>query len=143
MVKIFRVNKSTRSYRPITGVSDAHKGLVATVRQTFTHVSWKRCQVHFLRNILSKVPKKNAQKFREAVKAIFKLTDIDFARTMKNALVDEYIDQSKYTEAYETLDAGFEDAFQYTEAGKGYNRLKRTNLLEQLNSEIRRREKVI
>ena len=92
---------------------------------------------------MSKVPKKNAQKFREAVKAIFKLTDIDFARTMKNALVDEYIDQSKYTEAYETLDAGFEDAFQYTEAGKGYNRLKRTNLLEQLNSEIRRREKVI
>jgi len=133
--------------RGLTGVklvvSDAHKGLVAAVRQSFTYVSWQRCQVHFLRNILSKAPKKNAKKFREAVKAIFKLTDIDLARTMKNALVDEYIDQTKYTEACETLDAGFEDAFQYTEAGQGYNRLKSTNLLERLNSEIRRREKVI
>jgi len=42
------------------------------------------------------------------------------------------------------LDEGFEDAFQYTaSASTQYNRLKSTNLLERLNQEIRRREKVI
>ncbi|SEI79224.1 Transposase, Mutator family, partial [Alkalibacterium gilvum] len=35
------------------------------------------------------------------------------------------------------------DAFQYIVAGQGHNRLKSTNLLERLNQEVRRREKVI
>lgn len=41
------------------------------------------------------------------------------------------------------MDEGFEDAFQYTVVGKSHNRLKSTNLLERLNEEVRRREKVI
>jgi len=49
----------------------------------------------------------------------------------------------KYTKACETLDNGFEDAFQYTVIGNGHNRLKSTNLLERLNQEVRRREKII
>src|SRR5699024_11951864 len=65
------------------------------------------------------------------------------ARAAKNALVNEYIDQKKYTKACEILDDGFEDAFQYTVIGQGHNRLKSTNLLERLNHEVRRREKII
>src|SRR5690625_7092564 len=61
-------------------VSDAHKGLVAAIRKSFTNVSWQRCQVHFLKNILSKIPKKNSKDFRDAVKAIFRLTNIDIAQ---------------------------------------------------------------
>ena len=124
-------------------ISDAHKGLVSAIRKSFTNASWQRCQVHFLRNIFSSIPKKNSKPFREAVKAIFKFTDIELARIAKNALVGEYIDQSKYTKACETLDNGFEEAFQYTVIGNGHNRLKSTNLLERLNQEVRRREKII
>ncbi len=116
---------------------------MSAIRKSFTNASWQRCQVHFLRNIFSSIPKKNSKPFREAVKAIFKFTDIELARTAKNALVGEYIDQSKYTKACETLDNGFEDAFQYTVIGNGHNRLKSTNLLERLNQEVRRREKII
>ena len=36
-----------------------------------------------------------------------------------------------------------EDAFQYTVIGNSHNRLKSTNLLERLNQEVRRREKII
>ena len=43
----------------------------------------------------------------------------------------------------DTLDNGFEDAFQYTVLGNSHNRLKSTNLLERLNQEVRRREKII
>ena len=49
----------------------------------------------------------------------------------------------KYSKACEILDNGFEDAFQYTVIGEGHNRLESTNLLERLNQEIRRREKII
>ncbi len=39
------------------------------------------------------------------------------------------------------LDAGFEDAFAYCGSKQtNYNRLKNTNMLEQLNQGIRRRE---
>ncbi|WP_195478912.1 IS256 family transposase [Enterococcus faecalis] len=124
-------------------ISDAHKGLVSAVRQSFLNASWQRCQVHFLRNILTSIPKKNSKPFREAVKAIFKFTDINLARVAKNRLVSDYIDQVKYSKACETLDNGFEDAFQYTLFGNAHNRLKSTNLLERLNQEVRRREKII
>lgn len=49
-------------------ISDAHKGLVSAIRQSFINTSWQRCQVHFLRNILTSIPKKNSKPFREAVK---------------------------------------------------------------------------
>src|SRR5699024_9343819 len=78
----------------------------------------------------------------DAVKAIFRLTNIDIARTMKNTIVNEYIEQPKYTEAWEILDAGVEDAFQYTVAGHRHNRLKSTNVVEGLNANVRRPEYV-
>ena len=124
-------------------ISDAHKGLVSAIRKSFTNASWQRCQVHFLRNIFTTIPKKNSKPFREAVKGIFKFTDINLAREAKNRLIDEYIDQTKYTKACETLDNDLEDAFQYTVLSNSHNRLKCTNLLEHLNQEVRRREKII
>ena len=124
-------------------ISDAHKGLVSAIRKSFTNAGWQRCQVHFLRNIFTTIPKKNSKPFREAVKAIFKFTDINLAREAKNRLVEEYYDQKKYTKACETLDNGFEDAFQYTVLGNSHNRLKSTNPLERLNQKVRRREKII
>lgn len=62
---------------------------------------------------------------------------------MKNTVVNEYIEQPRYTEACEILDVGFEDAFQYTVAGQEHNRLKSTNVLKRLNEKVRRRENVI
>ncbi|WP_025729905.1 IS256 family transposase, partial [Atopobacter phocae] len=58
-------------------------------------------------------------------------------------LITNYINQRNYAKACETLDNGFEDAFQYTVMDKSHNRLKSTNLLERLNQEVRRREKII
>lgn len=44
-------------------ISDAHKGLVSAIRQSFLNASWQRCQVHFLRNILTSIPKKEFKIF--------------------------------------------------------------------------------
>ncbi|AVT22811.1 hypothetical protein B6175_00375 [Staphylococcus aureus] len=63
---------------------------VSAIRKSFTNVSWQRCQVHFLRNIFTTIPKKNSKSFREAVKGIFKFTDINLAREAKNRLIHEF-----------------------------------------------------
>lgn len=124
-------------------ISDSHKGLVSAIRESFTGVSWQRCQVHFMRNIFEQVPKKDSKPFREAVKNIFRYTDIELAREAKNELINKFIHQKRYEKACEILDEGFEDAFQYTVVANGHTRLRSTNSIERLNQEIRRREKVI
>jgi len=123
--------------------SDAHKGLVASIKKSFTNVSWQRCQVHFLRNIFASIPKKDSVAFREQIKALFKFTDIDIARKTKAKITETYIDDRKYRTACTILDEGFEDAFQYITSGGRNSRLRSTNLLERLNEELRRRERII
>jgi len=122
-------------------ISDAHQGLVSAIQQSFVGASWQRCQVHFMRNVIEKVPKRNSKPFRESLKAIFRYTDIELARSAKNDLINAYSDRKRYEKACDTLDEDFEDAFQYTVVAHGHSRLKSTNVLERLNQEVRRREK--
>lgn len=124
-------------------ISDAHTGLVQAISQSFTGASWQRCQVHFLRNILSGLPKKGTTRFREDVKTLFKIMNVSEARTMKEEILKRYQGEKSYEKACETLDRGFGDAIQYLESGFAHARLRSTNLLERLNEELRRREKVI
>src|SRR5699024_11107856 len=124
-------------------ISDAHQGLLSAIQQSFVGASWQRCQVHFMRNVIEKIPKKNSKPCRESLKAIFRFTDIELARSAKNELISAYSDEKKYEKACQTLDEGFEDAFQYTVVGQSHSRLKSTNVLERLNQEVRRREKVV
>ena len=57
-------------------------------------------------------------------------------------IVDKYI--GIYSKMTERLDEGFEDGFQYCAIEEtNYSRLRNTNMLERVNSEIRRREKVV
>ena len=124
-------------------ISDAHKGLVKAIKESFINVSWQRCQVHFLRNILSKAPKKNTEDFRTDIKALFKIQDINLARKMKDEIFLKYESEKKFQNSLNTLDKGFEDAFAYLANDVIHSRLRSTNCLERLNQEVRRREKVV
>lgn len=124
-------------------ISDAHKGLVKSIKESFINASWQRCQVHFLRNILSKIPKKDTKEFREDIKSLFRIQDIKIARTVKEELFKKYEEKKKYQNSLNVLDEGFEDVFTYLNNEEIHTRLKSTNCLERLNEEIRRREKVI
>ncbi|MGX7078526.1 IS256 family transposase [Globicatella sanguinis] len=124
-------------------ISDAHAGLVKAIKETFLNVSWQRCQVHFLRNILAKTPKKETKEFKEDIKALFRIQDIKIARLVKNELFKKYEGDKKYQASLTILDDGFEDAFTYLNESVVHSRLKSTNCLERLNEEIRRRERVI
>jgi putative transposase len=52
-------------------VSDAHTGLKAAIAAVMTGAAWQRCRVHFLRNVLARVPKGSAEMVAAAIRTIF------------------------------------------------------------------------
>ncbi len=125
-------------------ISDAHEGLKSAIQEKFLGSSWQRCTVHFLRNIMETMPKKNTQKAREHLKEIFRAATGEISRTLKNEFIEKYEDDKRFEKVIKTLDGGYEDAIQfYVEPKNTHKHIRTTNVLERLNSEIRRREHVI
>ncbi len=52
-------------------ISDAHRGLVAAIATVLQGASWQRCPVHFMRNVLVKVRKGDAEMVAAAIRTIF------------------------------------------------------------------------
>ncbi len=123
-------------------VSDAHKGLIKAVRESFVGCSWQRCKVHFMRNILSHISGRDKQVFAEKLKQIWLQPDLDSAKKYANSLMDEF--ESKYPEAINILEEGLEDSLQFFSFSEIDSRkIASTNILERLNREIRRRTRVV
>ena len=123
-------------------VSDQHKGLVKAILEQFEGASWQRCQTHFSRNVLDKVPKKTQREVKVWLKDLYNSPNLAEARIREDALVD-YLE--KYApKAVEILDAGFDDitaVFQLPEVCR--RRLRTSNSIGRVNQELRRRERVI
>lgn len=125
-------------------ISDAHEGLKSAIMESFLNTSWQRCTVHFLRNIIQVMPRKGSKEAREHLKAIFKAPTIEISRLLKEEFFEAYGTDKRYEKAIEKLDSGYEDATQfYAEDKETHVHIRTTNVLERLNSEIRRRESVI
>jgi transposase-like protein len=123
-------------------VSDAHKGLVKAVRESFLGCSWQRCKVHFMRNILAHISSRDKPFFAERLKQVWLQPDYDSAKKYANSLMDEY--ETKYGEAISLLEEGLEDSLQFFNFDDIDSRkISSTNILERLNREIRRRTKVV
>jgi len=52
-------------------VSDAHKGLQASIRSTLHGTSWQRCKVHFMRNILAYIPQRDKERVAARLRLIW------------------------------------------------------------------------
>ncbi len=117
-------------------VSDAHKGLVKAIRESFIGCSWQRCKVHFMRNILAHLPAKGKSFFAEKLKQIWLQPDYESAKAYAYTLMDAY--ENQYPAAIETLESGLEDSLQYYSFGRmDARKISSTNMLERLNREIR------
>ncbi|WP_316572953.1 IS256 family transposase [Neobacillus sp. YIM B06451] len=136
--------KSRGLQSPKLVISDAHGGLVSAIRENFVGTSWQRCTVHFLRNIVESLPKKGSEEARAELRDMFQNSDLDVARELKARFIEKYQNAKGYGKSVEKLDAGFEDAIQFHSQPVGHHvKIRTTNMLERLNREIRRREKVI
>jgi transposase-like protein len=132
--------------RGLTGVefvtSDAHEGLVDALQQCFQGSTWQRCQTHFRRNVVDKTPTSLEDTIHQGLDDIFKADSPEMARTAFNELAADL--EGKADRALETLELGLEDATAVLCLPEKYRRrLRTTNMVERLNSEVRRREKVV
>ena len=125
-------------------VSDAHEGLRKAIQKEFIGTSWQRCNVHFKRNIITKLPKKESAEAISLLKAIFLAEEMDTVRELKRLFFEKYSENKSFEKALKTLDEGFEDSIQYMNFPLHHRKfIRSTNSVERLNQEIRRREQII
>ncbi|WP_425539245.1 IS256 family transposase [Microaceticoccus formicicus] len=123
-------------------VSDSHKGLKSAILKEFQGSSWQRCQTHFSRNILDVCPTRLQPEIKNRLRELYDAPTTEVARTVLNDILDEYSNTAP--KAMELLDAGFDDITQVLNIPIKYRkRLRTSNIIERLNQEIRRRERVI
>jgi putative transposase len=138
----FRKLKARGMKRTALVISDAHAGIQAAVRKEWLGASWQRCKVHFMRNILAKVPHREKARFAAHLKQIWLEPDKKSARRAATALIDDY--GKRFPDAIRCLEEGLEDSlsfYDFPEVDK--KRISSTNGQERLNMEIRRRSRVV
>jgi transposase-like protein len=122
--------------------SDAHPGLVDAIAATLTGAAWQRCRTHFMRNLLTRVPK-SAQSFvATMVRTIFAQPDAATVHEQHGRIVAQL--ETRFPEASRLLDEAGPDLLAFTSFPKEHWRqLWSNNSLERLNKEIRRRTDVV
>ncbi|MDA1061416.1 MAG: IS256 family transposase [Chloroflexi bacterium] len=56
-------------------ISDAHLGLQQAIATVMLGAAWQRCRVHFVRNVLARVPRGSAEMVAAAIRTIFAQPD--------------------------------------------------------------------
>jgi len=122
--------------------SDAHPGLVDAIAATLAGASWQRGRTHFMRNLLTRVPK-SAQSFvATMVRTIFAQPDAATVHEQHRRIVDQL--ETRFPEAAALLEQAATDLLAFTAFPKEHWRqLWSNNSLERLNKEIRRRTDVV
>ena len=122
--------------------SDAHPGLVDAIAATLPGASWQRCRTHFMRNLLTRVPK-SAQSFvATMVRSIFAQPDAETVHEQHRRIADQL--ETRFPDAAALLEAAAADLLAFTGFPKEHWRqLWSNNSLERLNKEIRRRTDVV
>lgn len=142
--RFFQQLKSRGLQSPKLVISDAHQGLQKAIQREFIGTVWQRCNVHFKRNIIGKLPKKDSAEIRMMIKRIFEAVTIDDVRRFKDELMSRFSIEARFEKSLAILDEGFEDTIQYMNFPDDIRvHIRSTNSLERLNQEVRRRERVI
>jgi len=122
--------------------SDAHEGLKAALEQVLAGVSWQRCRVHFMRNLLAHVPRGDKSIVAAALRTIFAQPD----RPAADAQLAEVVRamRPRWPKAAEILAQAEDDILAYMAfPGELWTRIYSTNPQERVNKEIKRRTNVV
>lgn len=123
-------------------VSDAHAGLRHAIASTLPGAAWQRCRTHFMRNLLSKVPKHAQGLVATAVRSVFAQPDHEAVESQHAAVIRSLED--KFPAAADMLEEAKEDILAFRHFPKGHWRqIWSNNPQERLNKEVRRRTNVV
>ncbi len=123
-------------------ISDHHLGLKAAIASVFIGSAWQRCRVHFMRNVLSRVPKASAEMVAAAVRTIFAQPDADHVRSQLGEVVRMLED--RFPDIATMVSDAAEDLLAFTAFPQAHwRKVWSTNPLERVNGEIKRRTNVV
>jgi len=123
-------------------IADAHLGLRHAVAAVFAGASVQRCRVHFLRNVLSRVPKGSAEMVAAAVRTIFAQPDAAHVREQLGVIAGMLGRQ--FPTVGEMLREAEPELLAFAAFPVGHwRKIWSTNPLERLNKEIKRRTDVV
>ena len=140
--EVFRELKE-RGLKGVTYVvSDDRAGLVHAIGRHFQGCLWQRCQVHFLRNIISQVTRKDRPKVIERVREIMSAQSYESARKRMDEVIEAL--EETHPKVSRMLEEHGEEILAVYQLPLLHRRsLKSTNMLERYNQELKRRTRVV
>lgn len=123
-------------------IADSHEGISNAASRVFPDVPWQKCQYHFVKNIIDKVPKKYQTGISFELREMFNSEDIKQARQRRDEIIRDYTEIAP--EAVERLENGFDAAMSVMNLPFEMRvHLRTSNPLERVNRELKRRSKAI
>ena len=123
-------------------ISDAHAGLVDAIGATLPGASWQRCRTHFLRNLLTRVPKSAGPFVATLVRSIFAQPSAEAVHAQFARVVEQLAE--RFPAAAEMLHEAGPEILAFTGFPQPHWRqIWSNNPQERLNKEIRRRTDVV
>ena len=132
--------------RGLTGVplviSDAHQGLKDAIASVLPGAGWQRCRTHFMRNLLTRVPKASQGLVATLVRTIFEQPDAEQVHAQHARVVEQLTD--RFGDAAGLLVDAAGDLLAFTAFPREHWRqIWSNNPQERLNKELRRRTDVV
>src|SRR3979411_2547121 len=119
-------------------ISDANPGLKRAITEVFVGTAWQRCRVHFMRNLLARVPKKAQAMVAAAVAPFFQQADRTAAQRQLREVCTAL--RAQFPHAGALLAEAEEEIFTcYDFPAEHRRQIYSTNPLERLNKELKRR----
>ncbi len=123
-------------------VSDAHRGLVDAIASVLPGAAWQRCRVHFVRNVLTRVPKATQSMVATLIRSIFDQPDAEQVHLQHARVVEQLAE--RFGDAADMLISAEADILAFSGFPKEHWRqIWSNNPQERLNKEIRRRTDVV
>jgi len=123
-------------------ISDAHEGLKAAIAAVFVGSAWQRCRVHFMRNVLARVPRGSSEMVAAAVRTIFAQPDAAAVAEQLETIADKLGRQFPPVAAM-LRDAAPDICAFAAFPQSHWRKIWSTNPLERVNVEIKRRADVV
>lgn len=132
--------------RGLSGVrlvtSDAHPGLKKAIASVLPGSSWNRCYTHFTRNVTSRLPRKAQGRSSALLRSVTAQTGPEAAWEQYDRVADRLIHE--HPQLSDLLDDAREEALAYTSFPlEHWRKIRTNNPLENLNSQIKRRTRVV
>jgi putative transposase len=123
-------------------ISDAHEGLKAAIGAVLLGAAWQRCRVHFLRNVLARIPKGSAEMVLAAIRTVFAQPDAAAVAEQLDEIVTRL--EPRFPVAAAMLAEAKADVTAFTGFPVSHwKKIWSTNPLERVNKEIKRRTDVV